>query len=151
QCRGRAFMNADFNLAAPIRAGEELRVDRLAAWLKERLPEAEGTLVVEQFPSGHSNLTYLLAWEGLELVLRRPPFGNQVKSAHDVGREYRVLWRLCDVFPAAPRPLCHCDDEMVIGAPFYVMERRRGLVLRNGCPTELNIDRKMAYRLSTAL
>src|SRR5207253_456433 len=82
---------------------------------------AAGPLTVEQFPHGHSNLTYLLRLGQAEWVLRRPPFGNQVKTAHDMGREYRVLSGLCGVFPAAPRPQLYCEDEAVLGAPFYVM------------------------------
>src|SRR5688572_12658176 len=123
-------MSPDFNSTAPIRAGEELPAARLEAYLCEHLPLAEGSLTVEQFPQGHSNLTYLLRLGTRELVLRRPPFGNQVKSAHDMGREYKILSRLCTVFPAAPRPELYCDDESIIGAPFYLMERRHGLILR---------------------
>jgi aminoglycoside phosphotransferase (APT) family kinase protein len=144
-------MHTDFNRTAPIRAGEELPIDRMAEWLTEHLPEAGATLSIEQFPAGHSNLTYLLRWGTTELVLRRPPFGNQVKSAHDVGRECRVLSQLSQVFAAAPHPYAYCDDEAVIGAPFYVMERRRGLVLRERCPTEWTIDRELARRISTTL
>jgi aminoglycoside phosphotransferase (APT) family kinase protein len=65
-----------------------------------------------------------------ELVLRRPPFGNRVKSAHDMGREARVLSKLCPLYPPAPCPLLYCEDESVLGAPFYIMERRRGAILR---------------------
>lgn len=150
-------MTADFNTTSPIRSGEELPVERIAAWLKDHFPDAAGPLTIEQFPAGHSNLTYLLSCGApstggsLELVLRRPPFGNQVKSAHDMGREFRVLSRLCQVFAAAPKPYVYCDDENVIGAPFYLMERRRGLILRKSTPSEIAIDRDMARRLSTAL
>jgi aminoglycoside phosphotransferase (APT) family kinase protein len=144
-------MSSDSPETAPIRQGEELPLERLEAWLKERLPEMAGPLMVEQFPAGHSNLTYLLRTGTKELVLRRPPFGNQVKSAHDMGREYRVLSRLCKVFPAAPHPYADCDDETVIGAPFYVMERRRGLILRTHAPSQLTLDADRAGRLSTAL
>jgi aminoglycoside phosphotransferase (APT) family kinase protein len=144
-------MTADSNETAPIRAGEELPLDRLEPWLKEHLPEATGPLIAEQFPAGHSNLTYLLRFGPTELVLRRPPFGNQVKSAHDMGREFRVLSRLSKVFPAAPRPYVYCDAESVIGAPFYVMERRRGIILRTHAPSQFAIDHDMARRLSTAL
>jgi aminoglycoside phosphotransferase (APT) family kinase protein len=120
--------------------------------LKEHLPDLAGALTIEQFPAGHSNLTYLLSFDGTqELVLRRHPFGNQVKSAHDMGREFRVLSRLCPVFPAAPRPYVYCDDESVIGAPFYLMERRRGLILRKRTPSEVVITPDVARRLSTAL
>src|SRR5882757_5959286 len=106
-------MSVDFNETAPIRVGEELSVERLEAWLNEHLPDAAGPLLIEQFPAGHSNLTYLLRCGTKEFVLRRPPFGNQVKSAHDMGREFRVLSRLCKVFPAAPCPYVYCDDEGV--------------------------------------
>jgi len=145
-------MTADFTETAPIRPGEELPLERLAAWLHEHLPEAAGPLTIEQFPAGHSNLTYLVSSGGTqEFVLRRPPFGNQVKSAHDMGREFRVLSRLCQVFPAAPRPYVFCDDESVIGSPFYLMERRRGLILRKRSPSEIEITSEVARRLSTAL
>ncbi len=144
-------MSADFNRTAPVRAGEELPIEKLAAYLKEHLPDVEGPLTVEQFPKGFSNLTYLLRLGTKELVLRRPPFGNQVKTAHDMGREYRVLSRLSTVYSAAPHPYLYCDDEKILGAPFYLMERRRGLILRKTLPPEVTIDADMARRLSTAL
>jgi aminoglycoside phosphotransferase (APT) family kinase protein len=115
----------------PVRPGEELPVEPLAAWLREHLGDGDGPLEVEQFPGGHSNLTYLLRWGGRELVLRRPPVGSKVKTAHDMGREVLVLSRLPDVYPKAPRALAACDDLAVLGAPFYVMERVRGIILRS--------------------
>src|SRR5882672_10120429 len=123
-------MSHNLDTAGPVRPGEELPVASLEVYLGKCLPEASGPLNVEQFPSGYSNLTYLLRRGDREFVLRRPPFGNQVKTAHDMGREYRVLSRLSAVFPPAPRPYCFCDDDTVLGAPFYLMERRRGVVLR---------------------
>ncbi len=126
----------------PVRKGEELDVRRLGAYLREHLPGASEPLIieVEQFPHGHSNLTYLLRWNGREAVLRRPPFGNRVKTAHDMGREYRVLSRLYKVYAAAPRPLAYCEDETILGAPFYLMERKRGVILRQTLPPGLNLD-----------
>jgi aminoglycoside phosphotransferase (APT) family kinase protein len=144
-------MTSDLNPTAPIRPGEELPVERLEAYLTAHLPDAAGPLTVEQFPAGHSNLTYLLRLGSRELVLRRPPFGNLVKTAHDMGREYRILSRLSTVFPAAPRPDLHCEEESIIGAPFYVMERRRGLILRKTLPPGIAIDADTARRMSTAL
>src|SRR5262245_39884246 len=123
-------MDLQLDATRPVRSGEELPADRLEAYLHQHLPGADGPLTVEQFPHGHSNLTYLLRFGATEMVLRRPPFGNQVKTAHDMGREYRVLSKLWAVFPPAPRPYLNCEDESVLGAPFYVMERRRGFVLR---------------------
>jgi len=114
-----------------VRPGEEIPPEPLAAWLAERLGEGDGPLTVEQFPGGHSNLTYLLRRGDRELVLRRPPVGSKVKTAHDMGREFQVLSRLADVYPKAPRAFAACDDPAVIGAPFYVMERARGIILRS--------------------
>jgi aminoglycoside phosphotransferase (APT) family kinase protein len=124
----------------PVRQGEELNADKLAAFLRDHVPDCTGELTVLQFPHGHSNLTYLLRWGSQEWVLRRPPFGNKVKSAHDMGREFRVLSGLVKVFSAAPRPLVFCEDDSVLGAPFYVMERRRGLILRRGWPKDMPSD-----------
>jgi aminoglycoside phosphotransferase (APT) family kinase protein len=116
-----------------VRSGEELDAARLEEYLKTHLPGAEGPLLIEQFPSGFSNLTYLLRLGERELVLRRPPFGSKVKSAHDMGREYRVLSALHGYYPA-PKPLLLCDDPEVIGAQFYVMERIPGVILRKKKP-----------------
>src|SRR2546427_6852225 len=123
-------MSEALDPTAPVRQGEELPIAQLEAYVRQHFPDAAGPLCVEQFPHGHSNLTYLLRLGDTELVLRRPPFGNQVKTAHDMGREYRVLSKLSAVFPAAPRPYLYCEEDSVLGAPFYVMERRRGVILR---------------------
>src|SRR5262245_15618022 len=112
-----------------VRPGEELPLPVLEAYLAAHLPDAAGPLSVEQFPHGHSNLTYLLHAGDHEFVLRRPPFGNQVKTAHDMGREYRVLSKLWAVYPPAPRPYLHCHDDRVLGAPFYVIAPPRRPVL----------------------
>ena len=125
--------------AAPVRRGEELDSAALARYLLANLPGATGNLMVTQFPGGFSNLTYLLRLGDQELVLRRPPLGAAIKSAHDMGREYRVLRALQPVYPKAPRPLLYCDDPAVIGAPFYVMERRRGVILRGQSPAALGL------------
>ena len=137
--------------AGPIRSGEDLDLQRLGDWLQPHLP-ARGPLTVEQFPSGHSNLTYLVRMGDQDFVLRRPPFGNQVKSAHDMGREYRVLSKLCAVYEPAPRPYVFCEDKDIIGDEFYVMERRHGLVLRqNNTPKELASNPDAMHRLGLSL
>ncbi len=137
----------------PVRPGEELPAAALAAWL------GVAQVSVEQFPGGHSNLTYLLRFRGRrpapaalpgpgraepqerrgqdeeqELVLRRPPLGSAVKTAHDMGREVRVLTGLAGRLPRAPRVVAACDDAAVIGAPFYLMERVHGVILRQALP-----------------
>jgi aminoglycoside phosphotransferase (APT) family kinase protein len=134
----------------PAREGEQLDLARLEPYLRAHLPDAPGPLTVEQFPHGFSNLTYLVRLGEREFVLRRPPFGNQVKSAHDMGREYRVLSKLAKVYPPAPMPYCYCEDESILGAPFYVMERRRGVVLRKALPAGLTLDPPTVRRLSEA-
>ncbi len=123
---------------APVRDGEGLPLEALGPYLRERLDQpASAQVVVEQFPGGHSNLTYLLRVGDREVVLRRPPFGTKVKRAHDMGREHRVLSALSKHWPLAPAPLFYCTDESVIGAEFYGMERRRGVILRRRPPREL--------------
>src|SRR4051812_8328669 len=144
-------MHEEHERTVPVRSGEELPIAALEAYLLGHLPGRSGPLVVEQFAEGHSNLTYLLRLGEDGLVLRRGPFGNRVKTAHDMGREYRVLSKLWAVYPPAPRPLLFCEDPGVMDAPFYVMERRRGIILRRHPPPGLAIDPPEARRLSTAL
>ena len=110
--------------------GQRLPVAALTAYLREHLPTLDGDLEIGQFPQGFSNLTYALRMGATELVLRRPPFGTLAATAHDMQREYRVLAGVSRVYELAPRALVYCDDLSVIGAPFYVMERRHGTVLR---------------------
>lgn len=102
---------------------------------------------VEQFPAGSSNLTYLIKIDGGEYVLRRPPFGNTVKSAHDMGREFKVLSKLSAVYPPAPKPILFCEDEGVIGSEFYLMERRRGLIIRGKSPGEIENSAELQRRV----
>jgi aminoglycoside phosphotransferase (APT) family kinase protein len=144
-------MSDPLDKTAPVRPGEELPLERLQDYLRPHFPDAAGPVSVEQFPHGHSNLTYLVRLGERDMVLRRPPFGNQVKTAHDMGREYRVLARLSAAYPPAPRPYLYCEDESVLGAPFYLMERRSGVVLRKTLPPGLVLDRDTARRLGTAL
>ncbi|HMP01042.1 MAG TPA: phosphotransferase family protein [Gemmatales bacterium] len=124
-----------------VRKGEDLDLVSLSQHLYRFLPGLNGEPAsLLQFPGGHSNLTYLLRIGGREMVLRRPPFGNQVKSAHDMGREYRVLAKLWSVYAPAPRPYLLCEDPKVIGVPFYVMERRQGVILRAPLPDHFRIS-----------
>jgi aminoglycoside phosphotransferase (APT) family kinase protein len=134
----------------PVRPGEELDTEALASYLSRELG-GSGGVEVEQFPGGHSNLTYLIRFAGAEYVLRRPPFGTKVKTAHDMGREYTVLSHLAGHYDKAPRPILHCTDESVVGAPFYLMQRLHGLILRRELPAGLAIDEGQAMALSEVL
>ena len=112
-----------------VRESEQLDWEKLAAYLRENLG-LSGEMTVRQFPGGHSNLTYDIAFGERELVLRRPPFGPVPPRAHDMAREFRVLQAVHPHFPLAPEPYLLCEDLSIIGSVFYVMERRRGIVIR---------------------
>ena len=142
-------MAADSGEPGPPRPGEELDQDRLAEYLRRALG-LEGPRV-QQFPGGHSNLTYLVRAGGREVVLRRPPFGSTVKAAHDMGREFKVLSALAPLFPKAPRVLAFCEDASVLGAPFYLMERVGGLILRSRVPEGVALPPETISRLCAAL
>ncbi len=120
-----------------VRAGEEISVEDLSRYLASQLNYPAGDICIEQFPAGSSNLTYLVGTGSEEFVLRRPPFGNTVKTAHDMRREFDVLSKLSAVYEPAPKPILFCDDDSVIGSEFYLMERRRGLIIRGRSPDEL--------------
>ncbi|MGC9951020.1 MAG: phosphotransferase family protein [Bryobacteraceae bacterium] len=135
---------------APVREGEQIDTQALAAYLDGKLPGVQAGLTVRQFPGGHSNLTYLLEAGGCEYVLRRPPLGPVAPKAHDMAREYNVLAAVHPFFRQAPRVFLLCDDPAVIGAIFFVMERRRGLVLRREIPAEYAGDPGFGRRVSEA-
>ena len=122
-----------------VRADERFDEARIAAYLRDRLPGSDQPLTVKQFARGKANLTYLLIYGDpraptREYVLRRPPLGPVAPGAHDMAREYRVLSTLWSAFPLAARAYLYCDDESVLGAPFFVMERRRGVVVQGAIP-----------------
>lgn len=126
-----------------VRADETLDLSRLEPWLRENLEGATGPLAVRQFGGGHANLTYLLDFGGTEYVLRRPPLGPVAPSAHDMAREHRVLSRLWQRFPLAPRSYVLCTDHAILGVDFHVLERKQGFVIRTGNADEV-LDGKPA-------
>ena len=122
--------------SAPVRPGEELNAVALSSYLRSKIDGAE-SLTVEQFPGGHSNLTYLLRTPAREYVLRRGPLGPVAPKAHDMAREYMVLKAVHPFFGPAPEVFHLCEDTSIIGAIFFVMERRHGIVVRDRIPAEL--------------
>ena len=120
-----------------MRVGEEIDIENLGAYLRTGFGSSSDRISIEQFPAGSSNLTYLVRVGDAEYVLRRPPFGNTVKTAHDMSREFNVLSKLSAVYAPAPKPHLFCSDASVIGSEFYLMERRNGLVIRGRSPKEL--------------
>ena len=131
----------------PIRPGEELDIGNLTSYLNSHLIDGSGEISIDQFPSGKSNLTYLVRRGENEYVLRRPPFGNTVKSAHDMHREFQVLSKLSAVYKPAPKPLIFCKDENVIGSQFYLMERRKGLIIRGKSPQLLQSSSELQRKV----
>ena len=147
-----------------VRDEDAFDVAAVAAWLRRIAPDDPTLLAgvdlgsdddpvvpeVRQFSGGASNLTYLLRYPGVDLVLRRPPGGTKAKTAHDMHREYRIQSDLRPVFPLVPRMVGYCDDMSVLGTEFYVMERLEGTILRKEIPRELRLDvvttRKMCER-----
>jgi aminoglycoside phosphotransferase (APT) family kinase protein len=121
-----------------VRPDERFDGARVADYLRGKLEGSDRALSVRQFAGGHANLTYLLRYgegEGaIEYVLRRPPLGPVAPGSHDMSREHRVLSVLWKAFPLAPRSFVFCDDVAVLGAPFFVMERRHGVVVRGAIP-----------------
>ncbi len=147
--------DAGFPLDAPgpIRDGEALDVHGLERFLRAALPglPAGDALTVQQFPSGFSNLTYALRLGEVEWVLRRPPAGADARGGHDMPREYRILRALDGTGIQAPRPVLVCEDNAILGAPFYLMERVRGVILRNRLPPGIILSAPTLKRLSQAL
>ena len=134
--------------AVNIRNGEELDKQKLTAYLKDKLIEFEGELQIKQFPGGFSNLTYLIVVKNQEYVLRKPPLGANIKSAHDMGREFKVLSLLEPVYDKIPKPILFCEDEDIIDSPFYLMERVKGIILRNRIPNGLELTSDHFRKLS---
>lgn len=135
---------------AAVRSGEELNLPALTRYLTGRIDGAEADIHVEQFPGGHSNLTYLLAIAGREYVLRRAPLGPVAPKAHDMVREARVLGAIHPHFPPAPKVHLICDDASILGSPFFLMQRRRGIILRDRIPEEISAHENYQSRISRA-
>ena len=135
----------------PVRDDEQIDVERVAAFLRGKLPGSEQPLTVRQFGGGAANLTYHLDYGSHEYVLRRPPLGPVPPSAHDMARESKVLLALWRAYPYAPRAFLFCADESIVGAPFFVMERRHGIVVRKQIPAVYASIPDAPRRMSEAL
>ncbi len=139
--------------AGPVRGEDAFDVEAVAGWLRTHAADPaglDGIPLVRQFSGGASNLTYLLRYAaGRDLILRRPPAGTKARGAHDMAREHRIMSGLAPVFPHVPAMVALCEDEAVIGTPFYVMERLVGTILRRDIPPELGLDETGVRRLCT--
>jgi aminoglycoside phosphotransferase (APT) family kinase protein len=143
-------MSEDFtDQPTPVREGQGFDLAALERFLRDH--DLPGPVSVEQFGRGYSNLTYLVRAGEKEIVLRRAPPGVKIKSAHDMGREFKILSHLAPLWPKAPRPLAICEDESVIGTQFYLMERVRGVILRQRVPSSLGLDEATMRRASESM
>lgn len=136
---------------APVRPGEELDWDALAAYLRANVEGLEGDMDVLQFPNGSANLTYLVRFGDRRLVVRRPPFGTLAPGAHDMRREYRALSRLWQWFDRAPRAYAFCDDHSVVGSDFLVIEYRTGAIVWGAIPPSMAHHDDVARRVGLAV
>lgn len=136
---------------APVRPGEELPLGKLRGAMQGQVAGDLAALEVEQFPGGFSNLTYLVRAGEHEYVLRRAPLGPVAKGAHDMAREFRLLEKIHPVLPAAPKPELLVEDAEVLGSPFYLMERRKGVVVRTKLPPEFAAQPDAPRQMSVAL
>jgi len=139
---------------APIRPEEEFDHVTVSDYLVGHLPELFASDVVsfDQFPGGAANLTYrAYCRDGTEYVLRRAPLGDVTAGGHDMAREYQVLSRLWREFPLAPRAFHYCADPYIMGKPFFVIERRRGNVVRRSWPSSLENDLQKQENVAVSL
>ncbi|ALS79319.1 MULTISPECIES: phosphotransferase family protein [Planococcus] len=137
------------NVIIPVRVGEELDIETLERFLQEKIENLPtGKLEVQQFGTGHSNLTYALQIGNWQAVLRRPPLGPVAPKAHDMEREYNILSALHPVFKTAPKPFVFSNDLSIVGSPFFVMERRHGHVLDSDFPENSRPTRELGQKIS---
>ena len=139
------------NKTVPVRLGEELNRDNLNRYLKDTTSSIGEVIDVTQFPGGYSNLTYCLRTTTKEFVLRCPPHGATIKSAHDMGREFRVLSSLKDHYTLLPNPIIYCASIDVIGSPFYIMEKVEGTILRTATALKMNLSSSVYTSISESL
>lgn len=133
------------------RDGETPDLKKLNSYLFTHVPEVSEVQTIMQFPSGYSNLTFCLTTKDKEFILRRPPIGANIKSAHDMGREFKVLSKLKKSYSKVPTPIVYCESEEIIGASFYIMERIQGVILRATNAPNLSISVELFEKLSKAL
>lgn len=143
-------MYYDANTVA-LKPEEQPDLAALNIYLQQSAPAMGEVTEMGRFTGGYSNLTYCLQTGHKEYVLRKPPAGANIKSAHDMGREFRVLSLLKPCYAKVPAPVVYCDDANIIGSPFYIMEKLPGTILRAGNAPTMNIAPNTFRQLSEAL
>jgi aminoglycoside phosphotransferase (APT) family kinase protein len=136
----------------PVRKGEELNLASLETFLQENIDNLpSGPLEILQFSAGHSNLTYQIKKGNWEAVLRRPPLGSVAPKAHDMEREHKILSELHPIFPAAPKPFLFSNNESIVGSPFFLMERKNGIVIDSTFPDGISVTTNLCRQLSEVM
>ncbi|MES2003840.1 MAG: phosphotransferase family protein [Bacteroidota bacterium] len=143
-------MNQENNSLKPQKP-EPFDLVSLNQYLSKNTEQVDPVIAVTRFTGGYSNLTYLLQTVNKEYVLRMPPHGANIISAHDMGREFKVLSLLKPHYAKMPTPIIYCDDPAVIGSSFYVMEKMSGTILRAGNAPKMNIASETFHSLSEKL
>lgn len=133
----------------PVRSGEELNLSTLEDFLRKNVLDLPNEpLELQQFSTGYSNLTYQLKMGEWEAVLRRPPLGPVAPKAHDMKREHHILSSINPYFQAAPEPILFSDDDSIVGSPFFLMERKHGVVIDSKFPEGVEPTSERCRQLS---
>ena len=141
----------EMSVTTSVREGEDFDREAIQSYLLKYLDWwPNEPLEVTQFSAGYSNLTYLLRSGDVEVVMRRPPLGPLPPRAHDMKREFSLLDKLYTAFPYVPETYVLCDDESIIGVPFYVMERKNGLVFDGKFPQGFTVTEEKCKKISYA-
>jgi aminoglycoside phosphotransferase (APT) family kinase protein len=135
--------------ASEVREEDSFDVEAVREWLKGQGTDLSDEVEVRQFGGGASNLTYSLRDGTHDLILRRPPRGQKARGAHDMAREYRIQDGLAEVFPLVPEMVALCEDDSVIGAEFYLMQRVPGIIPRRDFPPGVSLDEEQTRALCT--
>lgn len=135
----------------PLTEQDPLNFIALTQYLQQYAPQIGPVKNISRFTGGYSNLTYCLQTENADFVLRRPPAGANIQSAHDMGREFRVLSLVKPHYSKLPRPIHYCASADIMGVPFYIMEKLPGIILRAFNAPKMNIPAETMRSISVAL
>lgn len=131
-------MSTHVHRTIDVRAEDSFDLEALSRYMSDQRILYTGELSARQFKGGASNLTYLISdSENRKWVMRTPPHGTKAASAHDMGREARVLKALSPHLKQAPKVISYCSDSQVLGREFYLMEYLQGLILAQEIPHDL--------------
>lgn len=142
-------MNSLIDIPQPTRGEDRLDEKKISSFIKENCADAKGTLQIQQFRGGASNLTYQLDFENISLILRTSPKGTKAKGAHNMNREFNIMKMLKPVYPYVPAMIAFCNDETVIGRDFYIMEKLTGIIPRANLPKGLLLSQAETRKLCT--